>query len=272
MMPDIMQKHYRHEVVPTKDAATVMLVRDRNPGVEVFLQRRVKDMPFAGGATVFPGGGVDSTDADAQVTWAGPSDTWWADRLRTEPTTARALVLAAVRETFEECGVLLAGSTPDTVVDDTSRFAHIRKALESRQMTFGDFLEREDLVVRTDLLRPWSHWITPIGEQRRYDTRFFIAVAPEGQVADGATTEAAAVVWQTPADAINQWRTGGSMLMPPTWSQLTTLSEYRSVAEILEVTPELPAILPQIIMDGARMRVGFPGQEGYYRSGGPLPW
>jgi 8-oxo-dGTP pyrophosphatase MutT (NUDIX family) len=263
---------YKHGVIPTKDAATVMLVRERSSSVEVFLLRRVKGMPFAGGATVFPGGGVDPTDAHSRGTWAGPSDTWWADRLRTTPTTARVLVMAAVRETFEECGVLLAGPTPDTLVDNTSQYSHVRKALESKQLTFGDFLERESLVVRTDLLRPWSHWITPIGEKRRYDTRFFVAAVPEGQVADGATTEAEAVLWQTPKDAINQWCAGGSMLMPPTWSQLTTLSEYRTVAEILEVTPEIPAILPQIIVDGVRMRVEFPGQEGYYGSGGPLPW
>lgn len=83
------------------------------------------------------------------------------------------------------------------------------------------------------------------GEQRRYDTRFFIAAAPEGQVADGATTEAEAVVWQTPSDAINQWRSGGSLLMPPTWSQLTALSEYQSVAEILDATPDIRRFCPR---------------------------
>ena len=271
-MPDTGQVRYRHEAVPTKDAATVMLVRDGEPGIEVFLLRRVKGMPFAGGATVFPGGGVDATDAEAAVTWAGPTDRWWADRLGTDPETARALVLAAVRETFEECGVLLAGPTQDSVVADTSGFAAARQALESKQLTFGNFLESEGLVVRSDLLRPWSHWITPVGEPRRYDTRFFVAVAPEGQVADGATAEAAEVTWQTPAATIGQWQAGESMLMPPTWSQLTSLSEYRSVAEILDATPEIPVVLPEIVIDGDRMRVGFPGQDGYYQSGGPLPW
>lgn len=271
-MSTISPTTFQHEAVPTKDAATVMLVRDGDTGIEVFLLRRVKGMPFAGGATVFPGGGVDATDAAATVTWAGPPDTWWAGRLGTDAATARALVLAAVRETFEECGVLLAGPTPESVVADTTRFAQARQALESRHITFGRFLEDEGLVVRTDLLRPWSHWITPIGEPRRYDTRFFVAVAPAGQSADGATTEADEVIWQTPSAAIDQWCTGGSMLMPPTWSQLTALSEYRSVDEILEATPDIPAILPEIVMDGERIRVGFPGQDGYYRSGGPLPF
>ncbi|MBC2642063.1 MULTISPECIES: NUDIX domain-containing protein [unclassified Rhodococcus (in: high G+C Gram-positive bacteria)] len=271
-MSTISQATFQYEAVPTKDAATVMLVRDGDTGIEVFLLRRVKGMPFAGGATVFPGGGVDATDAAATVTWAGPPDTWWAGRLGTDPETARALVLAAVRETFEECGVLLAGPTTESVVADTTRFTQARQALESRHITFGRFLEDEGLVVRTDLLRPWAHWITPVGEPRRYDTRFFIAVAPEGQSADGATTEADEVVWQTPSAAIGQWCAGESMLMPPTWSQLTELSKYRSVAEVLEATPDIPVILPEIVMDGERVRVGFPGQDGYYRSGGPLPF
>ncbi|MEV0946177.1 NUDIX hydrolase [Rhodococcus sp. NPDC049939] len=265
-----------HPEVTPKDASTVILIRDvaadaGSSGIEVFLLRRVAGMAFAGGMTVFPGGGVDPSDARAEVRWAGPPVEWWAQRLSTDAALARALVCAAVRETFEECGVLLAGPSPDTVVEDTSHYAQARVRLENRELSFSDFLERENLVLRADLLRPWANWITPIGERRRYDTRFFVAAAPNGQVADGATSEAEEVAWLSPADALAQWQRGSSILLPPTWSQLEALSAFGSVAEVLAAEPEIPVILPTLITDREPIRVEFPGQDGYYENG-PHPW
>ena len=262
--------------VAPKDASTVILIRDAaadaaSPGIEVFLLRRVKGMAFAGGMTVFPGGGVDPSDADAEVDWAGPSVDWWAERFSTDAARAKALVCAAVRETFEECGVLLAGPSADTVVADTSRYAQSRTQLEKRELSFSDFLKRENLVLRADLLRPWANWITPVGEGRRYDTRFFVAAAPHGQIADGATSEAEDVQWQSPAAALAHWQGGGSILLPPTWSQLTALSAFGSVADVLAAEPEIPVILPTLITDEEQLRVEFPGQDGYYEAG-PHPW
>ena len=262
--------------VAPKDASTVILIRDAAAGaaasgIEVFLLRRVKGMAFAGGMTVFPGGGVDPSDAEAEVDWAGPSVDWWAGRFSTDAARAKALVCAAVRETFEECGVLLAGPSADTVVADTSRYAQARTQLETRELSFSDFLKRENLVLRADLLRPWANWITPVGEGRRYDTRFFVAAAPQGQIADGATSEAEEVQWQSPAAALEHWQGGGSILLPPTWSQLTALSAFGSVADVLAAEPEIPVILPTLITDEEQLRVEFPGQDGYYEAG-PHPW
>ncbi|MFC9762383.1 NUDIX hydrolase [Rhodococcus jostii] len=262
--------------VAPKDASTVILIRDAAadaaaPGIEVFLLRRVKGMAFAGGMTVFPGGGVDPSDADAEVDWAGPAVDWWAARFSTDAARAKALVCAAVRETFEECGVLLAGPSADTVVADTSHYAQSRTQLEKRELSFSDFLKRENLVLRADLLRPWANWITPVGEGRRYDTRFFVAAAPHGQIADGATSEAEEVQWLSPAAALAHWQGGGSILLPPTWSQLTALSAFGSVAEVLAAEPEIPVILPTLITDEEQLRVEFPGQDGYYEAG-PHPW
>ncbi|MEN0138978.1 MAG: NUDIX hydrolase [Rhodococcus sp. (in: high G+C Gram-positive bacteria)] len=258
--------------VAPKDASTVILIRDAAAGgIEVFLLRRVKGMAFAGGMTVFPGGGVDPSDAEAEVDWAGPSVDWWAGRFSTDAARAKALVCAAVRETFEECGVLLAGPSADTVVADTSRYAQARAQLETRELSFSDFLRRENLVLRADLLRPWANWITPVGEGRRYDTRFFVAAAPQGQIADGATSEAEEVQWQSPAAALAHWQGGGSILLPPTWSQLTALGAYGSVADVLAAEPEIPVILPTLITDEEQLRVEFPGQDGYYEAG-PHPW
>lgn len=254
-----------------KDASTVILVRDGDQDVEIFLLQRVQGMAFAGGMTVFPGGGVDKSDATAQVQWAGPSEQWWAEKFSTDVARARALVCAAVRETFEECGVLLAGPTADTIVADTSGYAQDRVALENHELSFSDFLKKEKLVLRTDLLRPWANWITPVGETRRYDTRFFVAAAPTGQIADGVTSEAAEVRWQSPREALAHWRDGGSILLPPTWSQLTALAGYSSVAEILAAQPEIPIVTPTLVTGEGTVRVDFPDQDDYYTAG-PHPW
>ncbi|MFC6010999.1 NUDIX hydrolase [Nocardia lasii] len=251
--------------VRARDASTVMLVRDGAAGIEVFLQRRVTGMAFAAGMTVFPGGGVDPADLTADIAWAGPEPAWWARRFATDEATAQALVAAAVRETFEECGVLLAGPTADTVVEDSARYRQARGKLERRELSLADFLAAEGLVLRADLLRPWSNWITPEAEPRRYDTRFFVAVLPQGQDADGATSEAAQVSWQAPADALVSWRGGEHVLMPPTWSQLDALCGFADTAAVLAaeraITPIMPRYAPGT--DG-RPLSDFPDNERYF--------
>ncbi|MGU3586333.1 NUDIX hydrolase [Rhodococcus sp. C26F] len=257
--------------VPIRDASTVMLVRDSARGVEVFLQRRVVGMDFAGGMTVFPGGGVDPSDTDAEVRWTGPDVTWWAERFGIGEAQARALVLAAVRETFEECGVLLAGPTEDSVVADTGDYAEARRLLEARELSFGDFLEKEQLVLRADLLRPQANWITPLGERRRYDTRFFVAAVPEGQRADGNTSETDLVQWQTAEEALADWRSGRCILLPPTWSQLSILSGFATVADLMAADPVIEPILPIMSRRDGAVHIAFEGDEGYYEVG-THPW
>ncbi|WP_245663449.1 NUDIX hydrolase [Nocardia inohanensis] len=251
-------------VAPVKDASTVVLVRDGARGPEVFLQRRVNAMAFAAGMTVFPGGGVDPSDASATLDWAGPEPAWWAARFGTDEGRAQALVCAAVRETFEECGVLLAGPTADTVVSDTSVYADARGQLERRELSFADFLQRENLVLRADLLRPWDHWITPEVEPRRYDTRFFVAVLPDGQLADGATSEAEVVTWSTPEEAITRWREGLDVLLPPTWTQLVAIAEFPSTTEILAATREISPIMPIYDPEADGPALAFPHAEQYF--------
>ncbi|MBY6411218.1 NUDIX hydrolase [Rhodococcus sp. BP-252] len=259
--------------VPVRDASTVILLRDAAAGIEVFLLERVGGMAFAGGMTVFPGGGVDLSDADADtgLEWTGPSASWWAERFGVDERKATALVCAAARETFEECGVLLAGPTADSVVSDTRRFADDRGALERREQTFGEFLTRNELVLRADLLRPWSNWITPVGEKRRYDTRFFVAVVPEGQTADGETSEAASVGWRSLDAALEDWRRGATILLPPTWSQLAGLTTFDGVDAVLAASPDVTPIQPDLYHSDGELRVDFPGQDAYY-AGSTHPW
>jgi 8-oxo-dGTP pyrophosphatase MutT (NUDIX family) len=240
--------------VTPKDAATVMLTRDGSAGLEVFLQHRVAGMPFAGGMTVFPGGGVDRRDAEASVAWAGPQPSQWAEWFGCDESLARALVCAAVRETFEESGVLLAG-TESGIVEDTAPYGHAREALVSRELSLAAFLAGAKLMLRADLLRPWANWITPEPEPRRYDTRFFVATLPAGQDADGATTEADSSGWQRPEDALADAQQGRRMLLPPTWMTLSELSEFATSAEVLEAGRSIEPIIPTFVRDGDKVRV-----------------
>lgn len=237
----------------------------------MFLLHRVLGMAFAGGMTVFPGGGVDPRDAETDLGWVGPPPSWWAARFGCPAEIAAALVCAAVRETFEECGVLLAGPTADTVVADTSGYGPVRAALVARELSFAQFLAGEGLALRADLVRPWSHWITPAGEPRRYDTRFFVAALPEGQMADGVTTEAADVGWQRPQDALIQWREGARELLPPTWATLNELDACTDVAGVLATQRTITPVEPTIVREGEGLRVSFPGDENYPTHLRPMP-
>lgn len=244
-----------------RQAATVMLLRDAGDGVEVFLQHRSAGMAFAGGMTVFPGGGVDERDADATVAWTGPPAEWWAERFGCDTSQARALVCAAVRETFEESGVLLAGPDSQSVVADATPYHQARDKLISRELSLAAFLAEAGLVLRADLLRPWSVWVTPEQEPRRYDTKFFIAALPRGQRADGATTEAVGSDWSLPAGALADADEGRTLLMPPTRFTLNELADFPSVAKALEVERDIHHYQPTIVVDERGARVVLRTEE-----------
>lgn len=246
-----------------RDSATVALVRDTAEGPEVFLLRRVLGMAFAGGMTVFPGGGVDKRDADTTVAWAGPTPAWWAGKFGCSPELARALVCAAVRETFEEAGVLLAGPDADGILADTTPYADARQELVDRKLSLAEFLTETGLVLRADLLRPLANWVTPPEEPRRYDTRFFLAALPAGQRADGSTTEAEDAAWQRPAEALADWAAGHRLLMPPTWVTLSQLAEARGVRELLAADRTITKITPRVVRRNGNLHVALPGDADY---------
>ena len=242
----------RPEPIAVRPAATVMLVRDTSEGISVFLMRRHAGMEFAAGMTVFPGGGVDDRDRDTGLVgnraWYGPEPSWWAERFGIQADLAEALVCAAARETFEESGVLFAGPAddPDSIVGDASVYRSERFALEDRSLSFADFLRAENLVIRADLLRPWSNWVTPKEERtRRYDTYFFVGALPEGQRADGQNTESDHADWTRPEAAIEDFAHGRALLLPPTWSQLDSLAG-RTVADVLALERQIAAVEPEM--------------------------
>ncbi len=237
-----------------RDAATVALLRDASQGVEVYLLRRQLTMAFAAGMYVFPGGGVDPRDGDAEVAWAGPDPNTWAVRLNCEERRARALVCAAVRETFEESGVLLAGADPGTVVADTTGedWEADRVALVDRSLSLTQLLARRGLVLRADLLGAWAHWVTPQFEPRRYDTRFFVAVLPEGQRTRDVSSEASSVTWVRPGAAVAAVGSGGMAMLPPTYETCRELAQLSSAREALAAAESrrIHPIEPQLVVEG----------------------
>jgi len=241
------------EPVPPRPSATILLLRDRpdrpDRGPEVYMQRRHSAMDFAAGMYVFPGGTVDASDGDLPAGWSGPAPDAWAEMLGCPADLAGAVVCAAVRETFEECGVLLAGSAadPDTLVETSGDdWEAARLALARHETTLADLFARLDLVLRADLLHPWTHWVTPEFEPRRYDTWFFVAEMPARGRARDVSGEADLSVWRRPLDALADYRTGGIDMMPPTLVTLREIALHRETAGVLSAAADrvpLPAPL-----------------------------
>jgi 8-oxo-dGTP pyrophosphatase MutT (NUDIX family) len=263
-LPPALVEHAReflaggHTPVVPKGAATVVLLRETPSGhgdqLQVYLLRRHLGMAFAAGMYAFPGGTVDPRDSDRAIAWAGPSPAEWATRLACDVADARALVCAAVRETFEESGVLLAGATSDSVVEDTTAedWERDRAALVDRSLAFADFLAARSLVLRTDLLAAWAHWITPEFEPRRYDTRFFVAALPTGQRTRDVSGEADTVDWMTPADALAGVDAGAMLMLPPTYITLRDMGGFTSVDDVMAaaVARRIVTVVPGVEIDG----------------------
>ncbi|MFF1416755.1 NUDIX hydrolase [Streptomyces sp. NPDC058280] len=251
--------------VTPRRAATVMLLRDDPGGPAVHMLRRRTSMAFAAGAYAYPGGGVDPRDDDRLVGWAGPGRDVWARRLGVDAASAQAIVCAAVRETYEEAGVLLAGETADTVVGDTTGddWEADRAALVDRELSFADFLDRRGLVLRSDLLSAWARWITPEFEPRRYDTWFFVAALPAGQRTRNASTEADRTVWISPAEATEAYDRGELLMMPPTVSTLRQLRSYGTAAEALAGAGgrDLTPVLATARLEAGELVLSWPGHD-----------
>lgn len=241
--------------VEPRPAATIMLVRNgtdgtARPGVEVFVFRRVAAMQFAAGMHVFPGGRVDERDADPSVPWQGPPPDDFAGPLSADLELARALVVAAVRETFEECGVLLAGEPDGAVlrIDETGWhdvWCGRRERMAAGELGLAELLVDAGLVLRADLIRPWAHWITPPGEaSRRYDTRFFVAGMPPAQLARDLGGEGEQARWLSAADGVDQYADGRTRMLPPTVVCLEELAAAASVERLLDTTRRIRPVTP----------------------------
>jgi 8-oxo-dGTP pyrophosphatase MutT (NUDIX family) len=232
---------------PIRPAATVMLLRDTVDGVEVFMLRRTNNAVFAGGMYVFPGGKVDAADGEGD----------------------EGFRVAAIRECYEEAGVLLAVDADGLMVDDGHPALAHRTAVYAGDVDVRALAADHGLRLATDAL-PWmSHWITPKGETtRRFDTRFYMAASPVGQTSHHDDNETVASMWVRPADALARWEAGELMLMPPTVTNLRFLEPHATVASAMDAawavgTP--PCILPKLRRSesGAMVGIAMPGDDDY---------
>jgi 8-oxo-dGTP pyrophosphatase MutT (NUDIX family) len=218
--------------------------------MQVYMLRRRSSMAFAAGAYVFPGGSVDAADDDAGIAWAGPDAAAWGRLLAAPAELARTLVCAAVRETFEESGVLLAGPDAGTVLaaaEDESWEAD-RRQLLAGSLSLAGLLHRRGLVLRSDLLRPWARWITPVTEERRYDTRFFAAALPAGQIARDVSGEADETAWLEPGAALEAAGRREIALFPPTAVTLGELRACGTVPAALAARRRMTALIPEVML------------------------
>jgi 8-oxo-dGTP pyrophosphatase MutT (NUDIX family) len=233
-----------------RPAATVVLLRDGTAGLDVLLMRRPGTMAFAPGMHVFPGGRVEpETDGLSRVTGTLPGGSWAPEPL------ARAIAVAAVRETFEEAGVLLAVDRHGRYPTPDGTWAADRSASEL-DGTFGQMLQRRHLHVDAALLVPIAHWITPEVESRRYDTRFLAAALPDGQEVRPHATETETAHWLAPDEALADHARGERPMLPPTVAVLRILAAAPTVADALDCARRTPIspLLPRPRIHGGVLK------------------
>lgn len=261
--------------LPIRPAATVMLVRDApgNGELEVLMVRRNLNSDFVGGAYVFPGGSVDGADGgdEAEAFCEGRGDAEASALLGIE-SGGLAYWVAVVRETFEEAGLLLAERPqgPALLAGDPAeeaRFVRERAAVNGGTRRFLDLCRDEGLQLKVGEIHYFAHWITPRGAPRRFDTRFFVAAAPPGQIAAHDAGETIAEVWISPHDALARHREGTIEIIFPTIRNLQAIGRFATAGALLDAaeaaSSAVPTIEPHVIADGNGMRIVLPGDEAY---------
>ena len=257
-----------------RDASTVILVSPNIP-FEVYLMQRATNQEFMGGAYVFPGGQVDHMDTDpglleycCDFTPARAKDLLQEARL--EDSMAMGLFFAAIRELFEEAGILLAYTCDHTPVDfhDTGkrqRFTSYRAMLHRHEITLLELADIEDINYAPLLLTPYSRWITPKIEGKRFDTRFFLAHAPLMQVASEDNQELVRSRWMTPLMALSEHMQKRIVLMPPTLMTMQELSAYSSSEDLFKAARDrcIMPILPEPFVSGTQIGLRLPHDPDY---------
>ena len=258
-----------------RDAATVILVSDR-PDLHVLVLERTRRAVFGPGATVFPGGAVDAADHEvrAHARVVGLDDA----KASAEQGLAEGGLgyrVAALRECFEEAGILLAHRAVSArPVDHDDDLAAARDQLNAGAVSFVDLLETRDLVLAARDLRVFSHWLTPLGAPRRYNTWFFVAEAPDGE--DGAhdDNELVASDWVRPADALAQFAEGEIDLIFPTEMSLRALANYSNTQDLLhdlDTVPRDERERLRVVSDGTGERVALPADADRATGGWTIP-
>lgn len=248
-------------------AATVTLVRDSAAGIEVLMMRRNLQSAFVPGKYVFPGGSVDSADTMQSIyaRCTGLADAAASRRLGIA-ADGLAYWIAAIRESFEEAGLLLASDATGKFITAAAatRLAQHRKAVAAGDLPFETLLRDEGLHLPAGELVYFSHWITPAGAPRRYDTRFFVAQAPAGQEPVHDNDETIASEWVRPQDGVERFRAGTLKMLTPTIHTLRLFAGFATAAALLDAMralADVPTMEPRIGKDGRRIMPGEPGYD-----------
>jgi len=258
------------ESIPVRDAATVMVLRDGPEGLEVCMLRRNLRSDFVGGAYVFPGGGVDPEDAhdDLADVVAGLDDATASLQVEVD-AGGLAFWVAAIRECFEEAGLLLAYDADGRIIrfDEpalAARFVEHRRQVDNGERRLVEVCAAESLCLAADGIHYFSRWITPLGAPRRYDTRFFVTAAPEGQVPVHDDREVIEATWIRPVDALQRHRDGLFEMIFPTVRTLEALARFDSAGAVLEHAAQIgriEPILPRIVEADGGLRIVLPGDR-----------
>jgi 8-oxo-dGTP pyrophosphatase MutT (NUDIX family) len=239
-----------------KKASTVILLKDKEPeGFEVFLLKRHEKSSFMGGNFVYPGGRVDRKDGSSEISSFSKGITSEeAQRIlggAFSPEESLAYWIAAIRELFEEAGVLLVYDQQRNLLqlknrDEQERFLNYRGLLQKAEIGICELAKKENLSFALDQLRYYAHWITPEARSERFDTYFFLTRYPSGQEASHDQKETTAGIWITPEEALEENLRGGTVLSPPTLKTLEDLSRFKTIDEVFTSlrNAEIRAILP----------------------------
>jgi 8-oxo-dGTP pyrophosphatase MutT (NUDIX family) len=267
--------------IPVRPAATVMLVRDGADGLEVFMLQRTHGASFARGQYVFPGGKVDDADhGEVFEPICDGLDDAPASKLLGLDHGGLAWLVAAIRECFEEAGVLLARPVDgDDVIrfDDPAvaeRFNEARHQVYDGSLSLAELCTRERLMLMVDRMHLVDHWITPVGERRRFDTRFFVARAPEAQEPLHDDGETIASLWVRPDEALRMWKDGELQMFPPTVMSLRFLQPHATAEAAMAAAEAVgvpPPILPKVQLDDDGNVAGVirPDEAGYESASEP---
>jgi 8-oxo-dGTP pyrophosphatase MutT (NUDIX family) len=259
-------------VLMPRPAATVLALRDGALGYQVLMLRRNLNSDFVGGAYVFPGGGVDESDSDAvmqRLTFG--TDEHETSKLLGVSSGGLAYYVASLRELFEEAGLLIACRENGEFVDlsdaqTVQRLGALRRQLNAGELEFAHVLASEGLVLDLRGLAYLAHWVTPVGPPRRYDTRFFVALAPGDQIAAHDAGETIEDQWLRPVDALSAFERGDFDMIFPTVRTLQSIANLQSAHDVLDYANSLDSVAriePRIVMRGDRPQILIPGDEGY---------
>jgi 8-oxo-dGTP pyrophosphatase MutT (NUDIX family) len=258
------------EILIPRPAATVLTLRDTPKGYEILMLRRNLRSDFVGGAHVFPGGAVDESDGHAHDLVVGLDDAAASRRLEVE-RGGLAYYVAGLRELFEEAGLLIACDEGGEAVafsrpGDVERWAALRRSVNAGETGFLELLREERLRLDLRGVEYLAHWITPVGPPRRYDTRFFVALAPDGQVATHDAGETVADIWVRPHEALAAERRGEFEMIRPTIKNMEAVAHFAGSRDVLEYArglESIPCVAPRFITRDGEVVIVNPGEAGY---------